>query len=174
VATHSAAARPDRAPRDRPHTGRRSRTVSVHHGYDNARAEERLLQLGARTVVIRRKGRPGFGPPDPRTPDRLPTDREVAHRVAKPRFASVKRLAEQRRSVPVDGWIAVELERAGYTTVVQAFDFRPGADFVHEMQAGDSLGGTDGRGVVAGVRRVAVRRAWIAPAIFAKLLMRLS
>ena len=68
----------------------------------------------------------------------------------------------------------MELERAGYTTVVQAFDFRPGADFVHEMQAGDSLGGTDGRGVVAGVRRVAVRRAWIAPAIFAKLLMRLS
>jgi TIR domain len=31
-------------------------------------------------------------------------------------------------------WIAVELERAGYTTVVQAFDFRPGSDFVHEMQ----------------------------------------
>jgi TIR domain-containing protein len=30
-------------------------------------------------------------------------------------------------------WIAVELERAGYTTVVQAFDFRPGADFVHQM-----------------------------------------
>ena len=28
----------------------------------------------------------------------------------------------------------MELERAGYTTVVQAFDFRPGADFVHEMQ----------------------------------------
>ena len=31
-------------------------------------------------------------------------------------------------------WIAVELERAGYTTVVQAFDFRPSADFVHQMQ----------------------------------------
>jgi hypothetical protein len=31
-------------------------------------------------------------------------------------------------------WIAVELELAGYTTVVQAFDFRPGADFVHQMQ----------------------------------------
>jgi hypothetical protein len=84
VATHPAAARPDRAPRDRPHTGRRSRTVSVHHGYDNARAEEQLLQLGARTVVIGRKGRPGFGPPDPRTPDRLPTDREVAHRSRSP------------------------------------------------------------------------------------------
>src|SRR5664280_2722718 len=31
-------------------------------------------------------------------------------------------------------WIAVELEKAGYTTVIQAFDFRPGSDFVHEMQ----------------------------------------
>jgi tetratricopeptide (TPR) repeat protein len=31
-------------------------------------------------------------------------------------------------------WIAVELERAGYTTVVKAFDFRPGMDFVREMQ----------------------------------------
>src|ERR1700712_4441280 len=31
-------------------------------------------------------------------------------------------------------WIAVELERAGYTTVLQAFDFPPGSDFVHEMQ----------------------------------------
>ena len=31
-------------------------------------------------------------------------------------------------------WIAVELETAGYTTVVQTFDFRPGVDFVHEMQ----------------------------------------
>ena len=32
-------------------------------------------------------------------------------------------------------WIAVELERAGYTTVLQAFDFRAGANFVHEMQS---------------------------------------
>jgi len=31
-------------------------------------------------------------------------------------------------------WIAVELERAGYTTVIQAFDFAPGSDFVHQMQ----------------------------------------
>ena len=30
-------------------------------------------------------------------------------------------------------WIAVELERAGYTTVSQVLDFRPGQDFVHEM-----------------------------------------
>ncbi|WP_051367545.1 TIR domain-containing protein [Hamadaea tsunoensis] len=31
-------------------------------------------------------------------------------------------------------WIAVTLEAAGYTTVVQSFDFRPGTDFAHEMQ----------------------------------------
>ena len=31
-------------------------------------------------------------------------------------------------------WVAVELERAGYTTVSQALDILPGSDFVHEMQ----------------------------------------
>jgi hypothetical protein len=31
-------------------------------------------------------------------------------------------------------WIAVELERAGYTTVSQTMDFRPGHDFVQAMQ----------------------------------------
>jgi hypothetical protein len=31
-------------------------------------------------------------------------------------------------------WIAVELERAGYSTFIQAFDFVPGSDFVHLMQ----------------------------------------
>jgi tetratricopeptide (TPR) repeat protein len=31
-------------------------------------------------------------------------------------------------------WIAVQLEGAGYTTVLQAWDFRPGRDFLHEMQ----------------------------------------
>jgi tetratricopeptide (TPR) repeat protein len=31
-------------------------------------------------------------------------------------------------------WIAVELERAGYSTLLQAWDFRPGTDFVHKMQ----------------------------------------
>jgi len=36
-------------------------------------------------------------------------------------------------------WIAVQLEAAGYSTVLQSFDFRPGSDFVHEMhQATDS------------------------------------
>ena len=28
-------------------------------------------------------------------------------------------------------WICVQLEQAGYTTVSQALDFRPGQDFVH-------------------------------------------
>ena len=31
-------------------------------------------------------------------------------------------------------WIAVQLEGAGYSTVLQAFDFAPGTDFVHQMQ----------------------------------------
>ena len=31
-------------------------------------------------------------------------------------------------------WIAVQLERATYSTVLQSWDFRPGADFLHEMQ----------------------------------------
>jgi TIR domain len=38
-------------------------------------------------------------------------------------------------------WIAVELERAPHTTVVQAFDFRPGMDFVHEMQQATATAG---------------------------------
>ena len=31
-------------------------------------------------------------------------------------------------------WLAVTLERAGYTTLLQAWDFEPGSDFVHRMQ----------------------------------------
>jgi len=31
-------------------------------------------------------------------------------------------------------WIAVQLEAAGYSTVLQAWDFRPGSDFAHQMQ----------------------------------------
>src|SRR6266849_912235 len=33
-------------------------------------------------------------------------------------------------------WIAWHLEDAGYTTVIQAWDFRPGSNFVLEMQKG--------------------------------------
>jgi tetratricopeptide (TPR) repeat protein len=43
-------------------------------------------------------------------------------------------------------WIAVELERAGYSTVSQALDFGPGQDFVHEMH----------RAVSSAVRTIAV------------------
>jgi tetratricopeptide (TPR) repeat protein len=35
-------------------------------------------------------------------------------------------------------WIAEQLEAAGYTTVLQAWDFRPGSDFVHQMQQATS------------------------------------
>ena len=35
-------------------------------------------------------------------------------------------------------WIAEQLEAAGYTTLLQAWDFRPGSDFVHQMQQATS------------------------------------
>ena len=31
-------------------------------------------------------------------------------------------------------WIAWQLEQAGFTTILQAWDFRPGSNFVLEMQ----------------------------------------
>jgi TIR domain len=39
---------------------------------------------------------------------------------------------------PYAEWIAWELEDAGYTTFVQAWDIRPGQNFVHQMQQGAS------------------------------------
>jgi hypothetical protein len=33
-------------------------------------------------------------------------------------------------------WIAWELEAAGYTTLIQAWDFRPGTDWAIKMQEG--------------------------------------
>src|SRR5436305_15225920 len=30
-------------------------------------------------------------------------------------------------------WIAWQLEEAGYTTIIQAWDFRPGMSFLHKM-----------------------------------------
>jgi tetratricopeptide (TPR) repeat protein len=38
-------------------------------------------------------------------------------------------------------WIAVQLEAAGYTTVLQAWDFRPGSDFLHQMQQATTSAG---------------------------------
>ena len=40
-------------------TRRRPRTVTADRGYGEARVENDLLELGVRTVVIPRKGRPG-------------------------------------------------------------------------------------------------------------------
>jgi hypothetical protein len=31
-------------------------------------------------------------------------------------------------------WIAWHLEQAGYSTIIQAWDFRAGGNFAHEMQ----------------------------------------
>jgi tetratricopeptide (TPR) repeat protein len=38
-------------------------------------------------------------------------------------------------------WIAVQLEAAGYSTLLQAWDFRPGGDFLHEMQQATTSAG---------------------------------
>src|SRR3989442_13348057 len=38
-------------------------------------------------------------------------------------------------------WIAWELEAAGYSTIIQAWDFRPGENFVVEMQKAASEAG---------------------------------
>jgi tetratricopeptide (TPR) repeat protein len=38
-------------------------------------------------------------------------------------------------------WIAVQLEAAGHTTVLQAWDFRPGSDFLHQMQQATTSAG---------------------------------
>jgi hypothetical protein len=35
----------------------------------------------------------------------------------------------------------LQLEQAGYSTVLQAWDFRPGGDFVHQMQQATSTAG---------------------------------
>jgi hypothetical protein len=35
----------------------------------------------------------------------------------------------------------VQLEAAGYSTLLQAWDFRPGSDFLHEMQQATSSSG---------------------------------
>jgi hypothetical protein len=38
-------------------------------------------------------------------------------------------------------WIAVQLEAAGYSMLLQAWDFRPGSDFIHEMQQATASAG---------------------------------
>jgi tetratricopeptide (TPR) repeat protein len=38
-------------------------------------------------------------------------------------------------------WIAVQLETAGYSIVLQAWDFRPGSDFLHQMQQAATTAG---------------------------------
>jgi hypothetical protein len=35
----------------------------------------------------------------------------------------------------------VQLEAAGYSTVLQAWDFRPGSDFLHQMQQATTSAG---------------------------------
>jgi hypothetical protein len=45
-------------------------------------------------------------------------------------------------------WIAVQLGAAGYSTVLQAWDFRPGSDFLHQMQQATTSANRSHRQVV--------------------------
>jgi TIR domain len=44
-------------------------------------------------------------------------------------------------------WIAQTLEEAGYRTVVQAWDFRPGQDFVHHNSWDHAYSGSQGQDI---------------------------
>jgi hypothetical protein len=43
-------------------------------------------------------------------------------------------ISYNRADLPWAEWIAWQLEVAGYTTMLQAWDFRPGSNFVFKMQ----------------------------------------
>jgi len=43
-------------------------------------------------------------------------------------------ISYSKADLPWAEWIAWQLEAEGYTTTVQAWDFRPGSNFVHDMQ----------------------------------------
>jgi IS5 family transposase len=62
-------------------TGRHPRTVTADRGYGDARVENDLHELGVRTVVIPRKGRPGKArQAHEHRRARVPPHRQVAHR----------------------------------------------------------------------------------------------
>ena len=65
--------------------GRRPRTVTADRGYGEARVENDLHELGVRTVVIPRKGRPGKArQAHEHRRARVPPHRQVAHRQRSP------------------------------------------------------------------------------------------
>jgi hypothetical protein len=67
---------------------------------------------------------------EPHLPGSLPGGHvQVSERERRDFFISYTRADRQWAE-----WIAWQLETAGYTTVLQAWDFGPAADFVHEMQ----------------------------------------
>jgi TIR domain-containing protein len=61
-------------------------------------------------------------------------------------------------------WIAVQLEAAGYTTVLQAWDFRPGSDFLHQMQQATT---TAERTIAVLSLAITPRRPSVAPPLLA-------
>ena len=64
--------------------GRAPGTVTADRGYGEAAVEQDLADLGVRTVVIPRKGRPGAGPTTARTTPNLPPHHQMANRMRRP------------------------------------------------------------------------------------------
>ena len=65
-------------------TGRTPGTVTADRGYGEKRVEDALHDLGVRTVVIPRKGKPVPGATSRRTPTSLPANHQMAHRLRRP------------------------------------------------------------------------------------------
>ncbi len=65
-------------------TGRKPRTVAADRGYGEAGVEDALHDLGVRSVVIPRKGRPTKSPASRGAPPGIPAAPEMAHRMRRP------------------------------------------------------------------------------------------
>jgi len=83
------------------------------------------------------KPKPSSRVPRPDTPKTEPPQPSPEESQEKPREEAEKRdffVSYNRADKQWAEWIAWHLEEAGYTTVIQAWDFRPGSNFVIEMQ----------------------------------------
>ena len=81
-------------------TRRRPRTVTADRGYGKARVEDDLLELGVRTVVIPRKGRPGKA-------RQAHEHRRAFRRIVKWRTGSEARISTRKRQY---GWARTRLD----------------------------------------------------------------
>jgi len=108
-------------------------------------AGELELALGGRASTTPRpdttsqptEPKPASQAPRPDTPKTEPPQPSPEESQEEPREEAEKRdffVSYNRADKQWAEWIAWQLEEVGYTTVIQAWDFRPGSNFVIEMQ----------------------------------------